>query len=166
MKINKFDHQVRWSEFREIHSRPAGEDENAQISTQTKGMKGKTKKIDGEFRMTDVTCTMTVVKVDSWVVKGTKTADLLKHEQGHFDITAIGVREMTTEMEAARDTTVSALSAKIQGIQEAKGKLMQEKSDLYDTQTDHGRIVAEQLRWEKLIKAEKEKVAGKLDNLN
>jgi hypothetical protein len=165
MKIDRFDHQVRWSEFREIQSRPAGVDEDAQISSQTKKMKGSTKKIDGVYRMVDISCTLYVKKAESWVVKGTKTADLLKHEQGHFDITAIGVREMIREMGAARNESLSALSTTIQSIQEDKGKLMQEKSDLYDTQTDHGRIPAEQLRWEKIIKAEKESGEGGLDRL-
>lgn len=92
----------------------------------------------------------------SWVKEGRKTPDLLKHEQGHFDIAELMAREITEKMnkklkgksimspystldEADKDpqNLITKFAKKEFDILEKTAKFTHEK---YDKDTNHGRI--------------------------
>ena len=112
MAITNFNHRVDWIEFTERISRAAGVDENAKIKLDM-GYSYDMTKSDGEWTVTNLKVELAVKKAESWIVKGTKTEKLRNHEQGHYDITALGYRDMYNEVKVLKRKSMSALKAKI-----------------------------------------------------
>ena len=99
----------------------------------------------------------------SWVRPGGQTAELLKHEQLHFDISEIFAREKRKEMaklakeklkgmgataQAATTDLENKLKARIKKICDKIKKKEDAMQTKYDKETDHGRKAAEQAKWE------------------
>jgi hypothetical protein len=53
---------------------------------------------DGKHRLTNVRVTVTMNRGRSWVVQGRQSAQLLRHEQGHYTITFLVARELCREL--------------------------------------------------------------------
>lgn len=85
----------------------------------------------------------------SWK-KPAVTDEILRHEQGHFDITQIFARKLEKEfanLAAPHKITGKQLEVIAEKIIKDKNACQQ----LYDTETGFGRKLMEQQRWEKLI---------------
>ncbi len=165
MPLENFKYKVRWSDFTTKESRPTGEDEDAHIEANSlaKNMQGKVKK--GKYKVSSIKLRITVDKAASWVVKGTKTDDLLKHEQGHYDLTAIGARELHKRVLALETESKEALLSGIADLQEEMQGLTDELNELYDDDTDHSRKEARQKFWATEIAAAKNRTAGTLKEI-
>ena len=117
MAISGFNHNVRWNEFRNRRSRPSGVDEDAQIKTRTVAGQFRTRQRSGEdCRVTSVDIGLSVDRSRTWVIAGRQNADLLNHEQGHYDIVALGTRELYNRVLNLTDPECSNLSERIQEI--------------------------------------------------
>lgn len=88
---------------------------------------------------------------ESWVVKDLKSDKLLKHEQLHYNISALGGRDLERRLLALKDPSGPELIKK----KEALGKEVQDLIDKvnkdYDSDlhgTDHGKKDTEQAKWE------------------
>jgi len=83
----------------------------------------------------------------SWIKPGKETADLLKHEQGHFDVGLICLREL---VERINNTVFHKrdIAAKVQTLfSEILNKhLLMNKQ--YDEETDHSKRKKEQEKWD------------------
>lgn len=76
------------------------------------------------------------------------SARALRHEQTHFDLTEVHARRLRryfAELMAPCRISTNDLEAEAARI----GKDEKAAQAQYDTETDHGRIVAQQARWEK-----------------
>ena len=95
----------------------------------------------------------------SWTKDNNDT--LLKHEQGHFDITEIFARKLRKELSEIPEAKVSsnAIDRIFKNIM-AEKKRMQ---NLYDSETNSSLNRSEQSRWEQLISDELKKL-GKYIN--
>jgi hypothetical protein len=102
----------------------------------------------------------------------TERARLLKHEQGHFDITNVMARNMRASQklkadslpvkevrcgdQAARDSAWAAYRSNVQPVLKDLAsewlRLRIQAQDDYDTQTNRGGIQAKQTAWETAIK--------------
>jgi hypothetical protein len=125
---------LSWDMFEEVANI---EPENGQ------SMDADTKcKFDVAWSGNDVTVT---VSADSLRVRigASKTAELLKHEQGHSDITYL--TGLAAGRAVARNT--SGASAAIRSHQATGGRVQVR----YDAQTEHGRNAAQQSRWNQLL---------------
>ncbi len=94
-----------------------------------------------------VTCNFS--KTKSWGL--VKTAYILAHEQGHFDITEIYARKLH---EALQSYSFNKKNYK-QDVNRAYQKIVMEKEafqEMYDKQTDHSRKKKEQAAWLIIIK--------------
>ena len=101
----------------------------------------------------------------SWVVQGHATARLLKHEQGHFDVSALGMREEHDRTRSLTGTSASDLESKYEVIRtEVNGKI-RTANRRYDTQTRHSLDTAAQNRWNASIAAAKSSSTGTIDDL-
>ncbi len=95
----------------------------------------------------------------SWVKKDKASNDLLKHEQGHFDIAIICQREIiyafnnTIFVKAGMQEKVNALFNSILN----KYKDMERK---YDDETNHSIDTAQQEKWDQFIKDELARTAA------
>lgn len=94
----------------------------------------------------------------SWVKKGKETADLLKHEQGHFDIAIICQREIIHAINQSvfvKATLQAKLGEVFNGILEKYKKM----ENQYDEETNHSIDTAQQEKWDLFIKNELERTA-------
>ena len=164
MSIPNFEYQVQWSDFTTRDSRPRGETEDAHIHVSFNTNYGIPNN-DGEYSTDNVVLTIVMNRHRSWVVRSQKTTSLLAHEQGHFDITAIGVREIHDALQYITGRSAGEVRSEagriIQRVQEA----INETNIRYDEETDHSNIVNMQSRWETNLAAVKSNTNGVLSDL-
>jgi len=161
-----FDHEVKWNEF-EPKSPKVKPAEAAYIYAKFQVRYGYSYQDGGEGKhwVTWVRATATV-EPESWVIQGMKDDELLRHEQGHFDIVALAMREAANLTSAITGTSADDLEAQKTAITEKFEKKMKAVSTRYDAQTDHSRKEAAQRRWLRSIrKAKKKKKKGTLSDL-
>jgi hypothetical protein len=103
-------------------------------------------------------------KTKSWVWMEKESEALLKHEQGHFDITEIFARKYRKEAMAATFT--------IKNIQDKYTKLHNDinskwgkEENLYDKETNHGLDTAKQSEWLKNISTQLDELKEYTDTL-
>lgn len=164
VSVNGFDHAVRWNEFSRVAEPPARSNETAHIEASLHfdyrwGWTGS------EYGVVEVTATITINSAESWVVQGTETSRLLSHEQGHFDISAIALREaanLIAALTAGRGAQIDRRKTQIETRMRRRSKAL---NDRYDIRTDHYRNRATQSQWDRAIAAVKTNDQGELDNL-
>ncbi len=164
MSLNNFSYSVSWSDFTSKPSRPHGEDEDARIkiSYPYSYDLGRNK---NAIIVSAAEMNIGTVSVACWAVSSQMSNDLLAHEQGHYDITALGAREFYNTL-----LTLSAKSEKDikAAIKKENGKIQKkidEVNKLYDDKTDHSQNKSVQQQWNKQIAAEKQKPNGSLNSL-
>jgi hypothetical protein len=140
---------LSWDEFRELASRPADEHEDAQIHSEVEppSQVGVTSE-RGVLRVTSLRIQLRTVREDNWVVKDRKSAELLSHEQGHYDLTGLLGRDSGNEILAARASTRDELQAKVRDIIEKYREQAKTWTERYDSETDHSRNRDAQKRWD------------------
>lgn len=164
MAITGFNHTVQWGEFREVSQRPADETEDAHIAA-TYRYSYRTQSSGQHCRVTGVTTRISVNRNATWVVRAQKSADLLRYEQGHYDITALGAREVDQRIAALSAEQCSSIGSDVQRIQREVQQLIHQKDLRYDNQTSHGTNAAAQQRWEASIRRAKQNASGTLADL-
>lgn len=112
----------------------------------------------GQYKLRDsIVVTIVLDKSQCWVAKWVFTAkdqtyqnNLLKHEQGHYDITALVGRDLYNALVALRSNTYSSgtdaksdMDAQVQKF----GGMAQPISDRYDVDTANGTDAAQQASW-------------------
>ncbi len=129
---------------------------------------GKSGKVKCTATAEDIKATAEFDPNTSWVDPDKKTDKLLKHEQGHFDISEYFARKKQKEMEKAAKNGVTK-----EGPSDKAADLMKEAEDeldhtlmkicddinaeedkmqkQYDSETDHGKNDKEQEKWNKKI---------------
>ncbi|MFQ5335045.1 MAG: DUF922 domain-containing protein [Flavobacteriales bacterium] len=94
----------------------------------------------------------------SWVKKEDKTAQLLNHEQGHFDIGELFTRKLRKAL-TEHHFTIDNMQKEIPQIY---NMIMQECTDFqrqYDKETEHSKDIEEQVIWD-------QKIAGSMKALS
>jgi hypothetical protein len=89
----------------------------------------------------------------SWCRTGSRTNKTLQHEQQHFNITAIKACELATAIRA-HSFSPENYRAELEKLYKQIEKETQARQDLYDSETNHGQITAEQDKWVLLVKEE------------
>ncbi len=165
VKLVGFDHKVRWSEF-EPRSSTAKPTEAAYIFAKFQVRYGYAYNDDeeGKHWVTWVQATATV-EPESWVIRGQEDDELLRHEQGHFDIVALSMREAAYLTSKLKGNSAGDLEKQKTAITAKFEKSMQAVSARYDEQTDHSRKAAAQRRWLRSIRKAKKKATGRLSDL-
>lgn len=164
MPLNGFNTSVSWSDFTQVSSRPQGVNEDAEIHAQfpfsyNMGRNGRA------IIVSSADMNISMNTVTSWAVTSQQTSVLLQHEQGHYDITALGARELYNTMLTLSGASENNLK---RSIRDANARI-QSKVDAanrrYDNQTNHSQNTTKQTEWNKQIAAEKQKANGSIDNL-
>lgn len=113
-----------------------------------------------------VDVTLYLVRKDNWVVKDKMVDELLKHEQGHYDLTALLARDYYKAMKKTSAASVEEMNKKLRSLDERyQQKYDNLHRERYDKQTEHGAKKSAQETWNKSIAAEKLKMDGSIDNL-
>jgi predicted secreted Zn-dependent protease len=164
MPLNNFDHTVEWGEFTTVTSRPSGKNEDAEIKVSS-AVGYRTRKRGNAVSIVDATVDIITVTEESWVVSDKKTDLLRKHEQGHFDITALGTREFYNQLLLLTATSPNGLDVRINALKEQFQQKIDACNRRYDTQTNHFLITTVQDTWNQKIAAAKASPAGTINDL-
>ncbi len=148
---------VTWNMFQERSSKPSGVTYNAQISPKFDVLDVHVDESGGRFKVSGLKIRVRVEKTESWVVTSQKSAKLLNHEQGHFDILGLVARELKDEVEHASADSKTELIRQLRNLMAEKQGRADEIDDEYDSEseTDHGRKQRQQDQWDKKIKEAK-----------
>lgn len=92
-------------------------------------------------------------KSQSWMKPAGKTERVLKHEQVHFDLTALKACALYHAIEK-ENFTPENLKARVRALQDKYVSELQEEQSRYDEETQHGTIAEKQQEWaERVAKA-------------
>lgn len=139
---------ISWEDFTEVQTAPAGAAESAHASAKWSLSWGY--KWDQEYILHDINVSVHMLADKSWVVKADKSSALLTHEQGHYDITALGARDLYREMPKLTHKTEAGLKAAVAALEsriKTEVKAMNVKYDGTTGGTNHGADSAAQTRW-------------------
>jgi predicted secreted Zn-dependent protease len=164
MALNNFDYLIGWPEFASVPSRPASVEEDAEIKVSS-AVGYRTRRRGNAVSIVDATVNIVIVTAESWVVSNKKTDALLKHEQGHYDITALGTRELYNELLTLTADSPHALDVKIAALKERYQQKIDTCNTRYDTQTNHFLNTAVQDTWNRQIATAKANPAGVINDL-
>ena len=156
MALSGFNHSVQWREFRSINQRPAGGAEDAEIIIRTLRFTFRTHQPRGQ------NCRVTGAVVS---VRSQKNADLLRHEQGHYNITALGTRDLYNQvlgLTAARCPDINRQAHRLRQQVQAQ---IDQTNRRYDTRTSHGSNATAQRAWDSSIRSAMLNANGTLANL-
>lgn len=169
MALINFNKILTWADF--PNSLPAGKSEDARISVSWKLDADEFQRKGNAIVIGNFTVEIFLVPDTCGVVRSVVSGDravaeaLLKHEQGHYDIIALGAREFHKKAAALSAPTEQELNNKLDKLQEEMTKKADEVDARYDIQTNHSRNKQKQQEWERLIAAEKQKTDGSVSNL-
>jgi hypothetical protein len=176
--LHGYPYTLRWSDFTEVKtSRIPPRQASTVASFNMTGWHVGTD--GGSFKVQGLSVRVSPNKHSSWAVKSGKTATLLDHEQGHFDITGLIARDLArkvldlslpvSEVAALKEAGTTADQHKryalkqfqklISGFGKEAVALMNRlqsntpgKNGLYDANTNHGNDPAAQARWDAFFK--------------
>lgn len=162
---------LTWSNFREVDSIPDADadGEQAEINPEMSFPQSlQPQKQNGVFRLPDFTVTVAPNALNTMVLKtADKTAALLQHEQGHYNLLILVARAMSRELQTATGTSAQDLGNQLQQVRNTHKTRAETIDSAYDTKTDHGRNVDEQQRWNALITAAlANPAAGDIDGMS
>ena len=167
MPLNNFDRTLSWSDFNQQLRQPGGVNEFAQIHPDMAPSNFVLARVRNAIIITDVTIDLSLIADDCWVVTSRMTNDLLKHEQGHYDILAISAREFFNALVGFSATTTDALQRKVNQLQQRFAQQATQVDARYDSenQTNHGINTSVQQSWDQKIAATKANPRGRLADL-
>lgn len=165
MSVNNFDYLISWSDFIQVPARPTGVNEDAEIHLEFP------QSYDYSIGRNGVTITTLSVDIglaspECWVVSSqASNLTLLKHEQGHYDITAIGAREFHDGLVGMSARNEDALNTKIRRLRNSIQQKINRANSNYDTKTNHSLNTSEQQTWNQKIDTAKKNQRGTINDL-
>ena len=145
--------QLSWSDFGIVQALPDGSGDEAQTAPEMPAMDDiQVVSRQGMYSLPDLTLRVGLDRSEIMIIKSApKTPDLLKHEQGHFDITVLTVRALAQELERLKARSATSLAQQVKtAIQKHQGFANAIEAK-YDSETNHSRSKTAQDKWNKAI---------------
>ncbi len=144
---------LTWSMFRSVDSLPESED--AHIAAEMSFPRPlRMESADGEYRLPAFTIIVAPEPARTMVRRSAeRSATLLRHEQGHYDIVVLVARALGRALASISASSVSELSGRAEDCVTQHTNRAVRLSEAYDRQTAHGRGLSEQARWSERIAA-------------
>jgi hypothetical protein len=165
MPVTGFDTILTWANYRQLKTRPAGETLDAKTTTDYRTKNPVVQKAGNAVSIKSIDVEIQINSQDSWVLIEQMDDELLRHEQGHYDIAALAARDLHSKLLKLQLKDVHTLDTE----RKKTGDEIQHKLNVvdgrYDTATDHGDVKTEQDKWNRALAAEKQKADGSVDNL-
>jgi len=145
--------QLSWSDFRSVDALPDGSGDEAQTATEMPAMDGiQVVFSSGKYSLPDLTLTVGLDRSQTMVIKtAQKTADLLKHEQGHFDITLLTVRALALELQRIKANSPNSLAQQLKTGMQKHQNFANAIEAKYDEETKNSKDKDAQDDWNKAI---------------
>jgi len=139
---------LQWSNFRAVSHLP---DEDAHIDINFNVPNRPFRRVNGRFMMAE-TFQIGVSPIAKVVQGASQTADLLSHEQGHYDIGILVAWAMARDFMELTAANPAALTNAIRTcFNQHKDTRMRSIQQKYDRDTNHSRNRQEQQRWDRMI---------------
>jgi len=140
---------LQWSNFRTVPSLP---DEEAHVDINFNVPNRPFRQVNGQFMMAE-TFQIGVLPVAKVVQGASQTAELLSHEQGHYNLGILVGWAMAREFMQLQAPNPAALGTAIRNcFNRHKDTLMPPIQRKYDQDTNHSRNRQQQQRWDLLIR--------------
>lgn len=165
MSLSGFNHTIHWSEFHIVDKCPLGAVKEAEVALLTNINWQTATQQSGDCQVVGVKASIRVDHNKSWVLKGKKGIYLRHHEQGHYDIGAIGMREMYNKILVLIKSRCEDINQEAHRIQQEVQQLIESTRQRYHTQTKHGSNLNVQKAWEAQIQSVKLRDDGVLADL-
>lgn len=165
MALINFDYQLRWTDFRSVSIAPDFADEYAQIHPDVTFTNFQLTRNRRALSITGVDVTIRLIPEDCWAVTSHQNADLLKHEQGHYDIAAISAREFHNRLLRISGADSDAIQSRVNTLFQQFQQTTDQADDRYDTLTNHSINVDVQHTWDLSIARVKANPRGTLRDL-
>lgn len=163
MPLINFDRVLIWSDFREIIGVSIREAASIGVAWQPEY---EFEGVGRSVRVRNLTVTIVMPRPEmNTVIIGSKTDRLLKHEQGHYDIIALGAREFFRRGSRLQAQTYEDLEDELNDLHEEIYDNALLKDERYDVRTLHNRDQAVQRIWDVRIEELKRSPTGTVDNL-
>ena len=175
VSITGYSLTLRWSDF--TGHVPAHARADAYTATRYDIRTNFTVRVHGghqsDFRLSTVSIRVTLDRARMWSRPSARTTQLLKHEQGHYDITALLMRDLNTDLTALMQAghaypTQHALTQAIANLQQPAVALVNRLQStatadgVYDRRTQHGTVAAAQQRWDAALGSARTSTSRKL----
>ena len=147
--------RITWELFRVVQSIPDTTEE-AQINPELPALANlrPERTRDGRFRLPSFTFSVGVNRDNTMVLRtANKTPELLKHEQGHYDLLVLVTRALARELESLGAASVAELGRLVNEARQTHDERAETIDAKYDKQTNHSRDRAAQQRWDNAITA-------------
>lgn len=165
MALSGFNHTVNWNEFRPVNERPAGTPEDAHIKTIYTSNFSMHQTGGENCEVTTATVAIRSERSNTWVVRDRKRPDLLGHEQGHYNITALGAREYYNHLLELTAPHCSNINSQAQTLIQQIKTHIDETDIRYDSQTANGTNQSVQRKWDASIRSAMQRPDGTLYDL-
>jgi hypothetical protein len=116
---------------------------------------------NGNYHFQNIRITVNMSRGSSWVLNGQQSGSLLSHEQGHYNITWLVMRELCRQLlddewssTVLQATSMNAGTRFTQDFNRLAGQARSEVTrlnQLYDQQTNHGGVAAMQTQWDRML---------------
>ncbi|MBI2963860.1 MAG: DUF922 domain-containing protein [Deltaproteobacteria bacterium] len=146
--------RLEWSMFRRVDAMP-DPSEDAHIAAEISFPQPlRVERVDGRYRLPPFTITVALEPGRTMVRRSLGRADdLLRHEQGHFDIVLLAARALARELESTSASSGSELTSLVESRVAKHTERAERLSEEYDRQTDRSRDPAAQRWWNERIAA-------------
>jgi hypothetical protein len=150
-KEAQFIRKLRWADFTKVSKSRDGV-HDAQTRADIRYTYKVSEKSDGSWEVSKVHVHLSLNHRETWVVRGKERAELLSHEQQHYDISAIAARTVRAKLRGLKGNGSQEPGMVIgEIVTNAVGTQAQEVQDKYDEDaecgSDHGRKPKEQKLW-------------------
>jgi len=157
---------IRWSEFvtpvSSVPSSYAGSHTDCHIEIGISYSWGGVVPVSrgGDYKLKDIKVVVSIDSQNTWVLQGVNTgsnqAQILRHEQGHYNIAGITARDVETALKKLRNADQSALASDAYTTANDIISSGQTEEDTYDGDpvdggTDGGNDATQQAKWNGLI---------------
>ncbi|CAN5625384.1 hypothetical protein BH20ACI4_BH20ACI4_10100 [soil metagenome] len=176
MSLHGFQHTLSWSnDFTTKTEPPPDQDDLVAFTVATAGTFGGMQAIYDSaselysFKPSKVKVKIKMIKSESWVLKDSKTEKLKKHEQLHYNISALGGRDLERGLKKLTAGTPEELVWERDNLNSQIQSLINDINKEYDNTilwgTNHGRIDLHQEIWELHIKKLMNDDSAKLESV-
>ncbi len=165
MALSGFNHSLQWSEFRTVNQRPAGVLEDAHIRTSYTSNFSLRQTGREDCEVINPRVTISIDRSNTWVVRGRASADLLRHEQGHYNITALGARDYYNQLVDLTAARCPSINTQAQTLRRQIQTQTDQTNIRYDTRTSHGTNATAQRTWDTRISSAMHSPDGTLSDL-
>ncbi len=146
--------RLTWSMFRRVDVMPDPSEDAHIAAAMSFPQPLRAEHVDGRYRLPPFTITVALEPTRTMVRRSVgPSGELLRHEQGHFDIVLLAARALAREIELITASSGSELTSLVEDCVDKHTSRAERVSEEYDRQTDRSRDPAAQRRWNQRIAA-------------